>query len=399
MSSKRTLQGWALDPFGLHESRYFSDGRPTKLVMDGGVESYDEPPSDTFDPAALADWTGDSEAGAPWAASATSGSGPSYNGPEYVDRGFTAAGGRSRRGLYTVGVIIAAAAAATGVLVVNRSSPQPSPVAFVTTSLQRMTAVKTADISVSGTIQAAGQSTALNGTGQVNFATSAMTISLSASTGGRTATVLRAVLLNGNFYIAVGQAGSSLGKLTGGREWIELPGSQSSGSHGSAPIVTPTMLKQPGVTVRALGSRVVGGVNCTGYAVTPSIHTHTVSPIVANTESGLSTVTVQGSLGGLFKNPPTITVWIDAQGFVHEAGFNLQTSITIPANSLSLLPGNSSNTIPASSSSIVPGGGPNVPFSVNVTLDFTHLGTPVTITAPPPSDVTSLDTLLQNIGT
>jgi hypothetical protein len=120
---------------------------------------------------------------------------------------------------------------------------------------------------------------------------------------------------------------------------------------------------------------------------------------VKNTGSGQSTVTVQGSLGGLFKNPPTITVWIDAHGFMHEGSFSLQTSIMIPANSLSLLPGNSSNTIPASSSSIVPGGGPNVPFSVNVTMDFTHLGTPVTITAPPPSDVTSLDTLLQNIGT
>lgn len=217
MSTNRTLQGWAGDPFGLHESRYFSDGRPTKLVMDAGVESYDEPPSDTFDPAALADGPGDSAAGAPPAASATSGSGPSCNGPHYEDRGF---GGRSRRGLYAVGVMIAAAAAAAGVLLASRSSSQPSPVAFVTASLQRMTAVKTADISVSGTIQAAGQGTALNGTGQVNFATSAMTISLSASNGGRTAMVLRAVLLNGNFYIAVGQAGSSLGGLAGGREWI-----------------------------------------------------------------------------------------------------------------------------------------------------------------------------------
>ena len=105
MPANRTLQGWAPDPFGLHESRYFSDGRPTKLVMDGGVESYDEPSSDTCDWAALADWPGGSAVGAHPAPSATSGSGPSYNGPEYVDRGFTAAGGRSRRGLYTVGVI------------------------------------------------------------------------------------------------------------------------------------------------------------------------------------------------------------------------------------------------------------------------------------------------------
>ena len=38
------LQGWAEDPFRLHEQRYFSAGRPTKLVRDDGVESYDEPP-------------------------------------------------------------------------------------------------------------------------------------------------------------------------------------------------------------------------------------------------------------------------------------------------------------------------------------------------------------------
>jgi hypothetical protein len=37
------LQGWYRDPFGRHEQRYFSGGRPTKLVRDGHVESYDEP--------------------------------------------------------------------------------------------------------------------------------------------------------------------------------------------------------------------------------------------------------------------------------------------------------------------------------------------------------------------
>ena len=36
--------GWTIDPYGLHEQRYFSGGRPTKLVRDNGLESYDEPP-------------------------------------------------------------------------------------------------------------------------------------------------------------------------------------------------------------------------------------------------------------------------------------------------------------------------------------------------------------------
>ena len=37
--------GWEADPFGLHELRYFSQGEPTRLVKDGKVEAYDEPPA------------------------------------------------------------------------------------------------------------------------------------------------------------------------------------------------------------------------------------------------------------------------------------------------------------------------------------------------------------------
>ena len=37
-------EGWYTDPFGLHEARWLSDGHPTKLVRDRGVESYDQIP-------------------------------------------------------------------------------------------------------------------------------------------------------------------------------------------------------------------------------------------------------------------------------------------------------------------------------------------------------------------
>ena len=44
-----TIEGWYLDPFKIHEARWFSDGTPTALVRDkDGVESYDQPPSTTF---------------------------------------------------------------------------------------------------------------------------------------------------------------------------------------------------------------------------------------------------------------------------------------------------------------------------------------------------------------
>ena len=60
----RIIQGWFEDPFRLHEARYFSAGRPTKLVRDGNVESYDEPPSDTREWAGAAEGQGESEFGA-----------------------------------------------------------------------------------------------------------------------------------------------------------------------------------------------------------------------------------------------------------------------------------------------------------------------------------------------
>ena len=40
------LEGWCTDPFGRHEARWLSDGTPTKLVRDGDVESYDDPPEE-----------------------------------------------------------------------------------------------------------------------------------------------------------------------------------------------------------------------------------------------------------------------------------------------------------------------------------------------------------------
>ena len=41
----KVLQGWHSDPFELHGERYCSAGQPTKLVRDGYLETYDEPPS------------------------------------------------------------------------------------------------------------------------------------------------------------------------------------------------------------------------------------------------------------------------------------------------------------------------------------------------------------------
>jgi hypothetical protein len=38
---------WFTDPYGRHEARWLSDGKPTKLVRDNGVESYKDPPNES----------------------------------------------------------------------------------------------------------------------------------------------------------------------------------------------------------------------------------------------------------------------------------------------------------------------------------------------------------------
>ena len=41
-------QNWCIDPYGLHEARWFSQGNPTALVRDNGVEAQDPPPETSF---------------------------------------------------------------------------------------------------------------------------------------------------------------------------------------------------------------------------------------------------------------------------------------------------------------------------------------------------------------
>jgi hypothetical protein len=43
-----TPDGWFQDPFAVHEARYISHGRATKLVRDGTSESYDPPPTESI---------------------------------------------------------------------------------------------------------------------------------------------------------------------------------------------------------------------------------------------------------------------------------------------------------------------------------------------------------------
>lgn len=47
-ATRAKAQGWYGDPFRRHNARWFSDGNPTALVRDEGVESTDPPPTTVY---------------------------------------------------------------------------------------------------------------------------------------------------------------------------------------------------------------------------------------------------------------------------------------------------------------------------------------------------------------
>jgi hypothetical protein len=66
MRTHGKAQGWYRDPFRRHETRWFSDGNPTSLVRDEGIESTDPPPNARYsghpEPAAEVEGEGDGDA-------------------------------------------------------------------------------------------------------------------------------------------------------------------------------------------------------------------------------------------------------------------------------------------------------------------------------------------------
>jgi hypothetical protein len=103
--------------------------------------------------------------------------------------------------------------------------------------------------------------------------------------------------------------------------------------------------------VRELGTKVIGGVNSTGYTVTPP--------------------------GG----QATITVWIDPQHLIREIS---ETTTVDPLSG-----GASASTAPT---------GTTDALSVDLTMDFSYSAAPLRVTAPRSASTVSFDAFLQQLG-
>ena len=397
-----SLQGWSEDPFGLHEARYFSAGRPTKLVRDGRIESYDEPPSGPRGPAAPvpaenaprpAGGAPRPASGAPRAADGTPW--PAEEAPRITVRtprsaardGYPPGSRNSNsaappaepplrltRGVFVAIVVLVSATLIGYVLKSSQSgsaSPQPtsSPAAFVTQSAQHTLAESTAEMTLSGTMQIAGRITPVVGTGEADFKTGATQMNMGFSMSGLTVAE-QVIVAGGNFYLALSLNGKGLAQRTGGRDWTELPVAQAGPGDlsGSDQLASLSELEQQGNTVQALGTKTIDGVLCTGYTVTPSKQAMLAAMRDESARLGLSSaMTSQFSSVIASLSPPTYIVWFDGQGLLHQMGVNWQMT-----------------TLDGASTSLV--------------VKFSNYGSPVNITTPPPSDTISYSSLLQMLG-
>jgi hypothetical protein len=374
---ERVLQGWYEDPFHLHEARYFSAGRPTKLVRDGGRESYDEPPAD------LAPAPADAPAGA-----ADAPAGPGEPRPVAAGRPSAYAPDapleeprRSRVGLVAAVAVVAIAAAGATVAVKDwpkgaAQAPAVATEAFITHSARTTLAARTADITMSGTLDASGQTTTLNGTGQIDLAHDAMALTLRATVAGQPFEE-KEILTNGNLYLALTVAGKGIGQVLGGKEWLRMPlrQSQSADLVGSNPISSLATLEQQGSKVQSLGTETIDGVACTGYAVTPSTQAMIAGAKREYATLGLSASATQQELNLIQgMSPPAVKLWIDANGLVRRMSVSLSMTV-----------GNGTAA-------------GNVDESGDVVMDFSDFGAPVTVSAPPAADTSSYQSILGSLG-
>lgn len=275
---------------------------------------------------------------------------------------------RSTGGRYRFGVVVAGIGLASAVAACSGSTTQAvsvTPAALVAESAHTTLTQKTADLTLSGTISAAGQDIPMNGNGVADFTTHALSMTLSASFQG-VSMHLKELLVGGQVYMGGTMGPVSFSQLTG-KDWVTLPVSTSDQNlFGSDPLAQLQVLEQQGSTVTPIGQKTIGGHPATGYTIVPSR-----DAMLKGAEQAISKMGLDPSKASEVRNaveqmqPPTITAWFDSSHLLREISVNLDM-----------------------------GGSLGVGGSIG--MDFTHYGVPATVTAPPASDVASFKQFLQD---
>ena len=198
------------------------------------------------------------------------------------------------------------------------------------------------------------------GSGDIDFTDNALQLQMTVGADGQRVPV-QAIYQGGEIYESI----PGLNTVVPGKSWVSIDLSSlenleaqdpSAGGLGSNPSVTLQMLAQQGNTVVPLGPSTVDGVAVDGYSVT-------VNPARAEQELKKANLPswMQQAVTGLQVHDILLKVYVDKAGLLRS--FTTQVSESTDATG-------------------------SVTFAE--TLDFSDYGQPVTVTAPPASQVEGL---------
>ena len=373
-------QGWYGDPFRLHECRYFSAGQPTKLVRDGDVESYDEPPSESVTGSGtVASW-GDAVSGTPNRAEA--------DGPNPFGDVRANAGRRPRVGVLTTVAVVAVAGAVTAAVIAGNPRPATLPV----TEAMAYTATMNASSADVRTIYAFTNGnhkfdTTVTQSGPVSWSANQGEMVMNFTILGNSMTV-RQIIDGRKTYSKVlikGLPAGALAGLPGAGGWSEMTwtGTSSQGLSGilsllllgglfnPAGVASPAslleLLRAQASSVQNLGGEALDGVNTTHYrALIPFSRLGGTAAEVQQAEQALGTSFI------------AVDYWIDSSDLLRQLRFAI-TAQREPSITTST-PGEV--TTPSGF----------YPITFSVSLQLSHYGTPVHVVPPPSAQITSRGT-------
>jgi hypothetical protein len=379
-------QGWYEDPFRLHEARYFSAGRPTKLVRDGDVEGYDEPPGGGVPGSGAAASWGHAVSGTlnrAEANEANEANGPNPFGddvPAYARR-------RPRVGVLTAVAVVAIAAVVTTAVIVGKPRPATVPVTEAMAYTATMNA-SSADVYVSYAFTTGNHKfgTTVTESGPVSWSADQGEMAMKTTTGGRQPMTVRQIIDGRKTYSKIsikGLPASDLAGLPGIAGWSETTWTGASspdlsgilpslllwgGLFNPAGMASPAsllgLLRAQASSVQNLGGEVLDGISTTHYRA-----------LIPLSRLGADTAELQQAEQVLGTSFIGVDYWTDSSDLLRQLRLGI-TALRQPSAAVSP-PGEV--TMPLDT----------YPITMSVSLRLSHYGTPVHVVPPPSAQITS----------
>ena len=268
------------------------------------------------------------------------------------------------------GTVLIVALATTAVVVLGGSSGAGAE-ALVVSSVQNSLAGRSAHMTVDLSGTAAGQALSATGSGDIDFAANAASFSIDMTAAGQQLS-MQEVVVGQTIYIGGQLGAAALAQVAPGKSWMSVDLSsiasaagQSAGSlgTGSNPAAMLRLLAERGNTVVPTGTSTVDGTTVQGYDVTfdpARIRSELSNPSLP---SWIRQATSSVDFGHL-----TMQVFIDGANLLRQMRMDMHMSVA----------------------------GHDV--AISETTGFSDYGTPVTVTAPPPDEVLSVQQLLEASG-